>query len=502
MMDDEQDRRSWGDFIAFLRWLLGIDTQAELSRRSGIPRSEINRYEQGRQKPQPATFQQMTERLGVPGRLIGFLRWCHRLIRRAHTHARTLEEAPASEPRIPEETRGAVWDVVERALALARAEHAVLRGMAVSPSPRRTEQLFEELLSHPEAGQHLLIRASQAYRDPLLCMRLCKASEELAPHDPSRAMQLAELALFVARHVGLEEPGSDAFRTRLEGWCWGFIGNAQRVIGSDLPAAERTWSRVWSLWKEGEDPAGLLSEAYLLDMEASLRRDQRLFPKALKLHEKALVLARPEEVGVILLNQAFTLKESGDPEGALLSLERAAHAINPEREPRLRWVLRFNQSASLCVLGRAGEATTLLPEVRQLADRLGNEIDRIRTSWLEANCLAGLGQKEEALVKLEQVRHEFEARNLPFDYALASLDVALLYREQGRFPEIKRLAGEMLEIFSAQQVHREALGAMILFQEAADNEQVTEELVRRLQDFLGRSSRQPGLKFKWRPGTS
>ena len=498
MADDEQDRRSGGDFIAFLRWLLGIDTQAELSRRSGIPRSEINRYEQGKQKPQPATFQQLTERLGVPGRLIGFLRWCHRLIRKAHAHALKLEETPASEPRIPEETREAVWDIVERALALARAEHAFLRSTPIPrrTSPQRVEALFEKLTSYPEAGQRLLIKGSQAYRDPLLCLRLCRESEEAAPHDPSRALKLAELALLVAEHVELEEPGSRAFRSRLEAWCTGFIGNAQRVIGSDLPGAERAWVRVWRLWKAGEDPAGLLSEAYLLDMEASLRRAQRLFPKALKLHKDALELARPEEIGVILLNQATSLKESGDPEGALRSLERAAHAIDAERQPRLRFGLRFNQASSLLSMGRAGEAASCLEEVRKLAELLGNVIDLSRTAWLEATCLTGLGRREEALAKLEQVRHEFEALKLPFDYALASLDAALLYREEGRFPEIKALAAEMLEIFTAQQVHREALGALILFQEAAEKEEVTAELVRRLQDYFSKASKKPGLPFE------
>ena len=491
MADDEQDRKSWGDFIAFLRWLLGIDTQAELSRKSGIPRSEINRYEQGRQKPQPATFQQMTERLGVPGRLVAFLRWCHRLIRKAHALARGLEEAPASEPRTSEQTRAAVWDVVERALALARAEHALLRGTPISPrtSPERIEALFEKLTSNPEAGQRLLIQGSSAYRDPLLCLRLCKGSEDAAPHDPSKALKLAELALFVARHVGLEEPGSGGRRTRLEGWCTGFIANAQRVLGSDLPGAGSTWARVWRLWKAGEDPAGLLSEAYLLDMEASLRRAQRLFPKALALHEDALALARPEEVGIILLNQAKTFKENSDPVRAIGCLERAAEVIDGQQQPRLRLVLRTNQAASLCLLGRASEAAALIEEIRALAEHLRSDIDRLRTLWLEGNCLAGLGQREEALSKLEQVRHEFKERNFPFDYALASLDAALFYREEGRFPEIKMLATEMLEIFKAQQVHREALGAVILFQEAAEKEQVTVELVRRLQDYFSKQQR-------------
>jgi transcriptional regulator with XRE-family HTH domain len=189
MADDGQERKLGGNFVAFLRWLAGIGTQAELSRRSGITRSDINRYEQGKQKPQAATLQQIMERIGIPQRLLGFLRWCHSLLRRALAMTSRWEETPPSEPRLPEETRATVWDIVERALALARAEHG-LRSKDVPDGASlsgRVEVLFRKLISYPPAKQRLLIEASQAYRDPLLCLRLCRASEDAAPDDPPKA---------------------------------------------------------------------------------------------------------------------------------------------------------------------------------------------------------------------------------------------------------------------------------------------------------------------------
>jgi tetratricopeptide (TPR) repeat protein len=134
--------------------------------------------------------------------------------------------------------------------------------------------------------------------------------------------------------------------------------------------------------------------------------------------------------------------------------------------------------------------------VRELAESLGNNIDLVRLLWLEGKCAAGLGQRDKALTSLEQVRRAFEDRKLPFDFALASLDLALLYREEGRSAEIKALAGEMLRIFEAQQVHREALGAVILFQEAAEKEQVTAALALRLGAYLRRAQSAPGLRFE------
>jgi tetratricopeptide (TPR) repeat protein len=230
-------------------------------------------------------------------------------------------------------------------------------------------------------------------------------------------------------------------------------------------------------------------------MEASLRRAQRLFPQALKLHDLALKVARPEEIGFILLNKSATLEQKGDFEASIDVLDEAAHIINGELQPRLRCVLRFNQAANLSRLGRAREAAEIVPEVRELAERLRNDLDLVRTLWLEGNVAAGLGRRESAVANLEQVRRAFEDRKLPYDYALASLDLALLYREEARFAEIQALAGEILVIFEAQGVHREAIAAVILFQEAAKKEQVTTELVRRLADYLRRAEREPGLRF-------
>lgn len=132
MSDDEQEKIEAGRFIAFLRGLLGVDSQAELSRLTGIPRTEINRYEKGKQKPQPATFEKIRSKLGVPQRLLGFLRWTHRLVLRSQAMAERLEATPPSEARLPDEARAAVCEIVERALTMARAEHAMLRA-AKSP---------------------------------------------------------------------------------------------------------------------------------------------------------------------------------------------------------------------------------------------------------------------------------------------------------------------------------------------------------------------------------
>lgn len=363
---------------------------------------------------------------------------------------------------------------------------------------RRQQALVEgrkaadELKTYSRSDQLVLLQGAPEYQHWSVAFVLCADSEAAAPHKPPRALELAELALLVARQV---QGVDDSFRNRLLGWCHGFVGNARRVIGGSLPAAEQSFAEARRLWDRGEDPADLLSEAHLLDMEASLRRALRQFDRALELHEDALKVALPEEIGSILLNKGLTYQYSLKYEKAIETLAKAEAAIDGERQPRLLQSVLFNRASCLCLLQRAEEAVPLVSKVHSLAERLRNDIDRIRALWLEATCDAGLGRKKEAMSKLNQVRRELR-RELPFDYALASLDLASIYRETGDTQGIKRLASEMLEIFQAQKVRREAIAAILLFQEAAEEERVTAELVWKLKEYLPQAKARPELAFE------
>jgi hypothetical protein len=125
----------------------------------------------------------------------------------------------------------------------------------------------------------------------------------------------------------------------------------------------------------------------------------------------------------------------------------------------------------------------------------GGELDRVRFRWLQGTVAAGLGWTQEALGHLEAVREEFIRRGIAYDAALVTLEIAGLHLQEGRTAEVKRLACEVVTIFQAQKVHREALAAVQLFREAAERETVTRETVRQLLSYLQRARNEPGLRF-------
>jgi len=107
-----------------------------------------------------------------------------------------------------------------------------------------------------------------------------------------------------------------------------------------------------------------------------------------------------------------------------------------------------------------------------------------------------MGKKEKAISALTWVREEFASRGIAYDVALSTLELAVLYLEEGWTAKVKELARQMAPIFKAQGVHREALAALQLFRDAAERETATAELARRVVDYLCRARHNPGLKFE------
>ncbi|HEY4561900.1 MAG TPA: hypothetical protein VIJ36_02920, partial [Thermoanaerobaculia bacterium] len=231
-----------------------------------------------------------------------------------------------------------------------------------------------------------------------------------------------------------------------------------------------------NLWKAGED-GGLLPEWRMLSLEASLRRDERRFEKALELLDRARHAAdgAPSAQGVLLLKKAFVCEQRGDLDGALAALAEAAPFVE-STDHRLLFALRYETTKALCALDRYAEAEAALPAVRELAEALGNELDLIRVVWLSAHVATGQGLRQEAVAGLEQVRQAFSARDLPYDAALAALELAVLYLKEGNTGKVKALAREMTPIFRALRITRESLATLALFQEAAQQETATVEL--------------------------
>ena len=150
-------------------------------------------------------------------------------------------------------------------------------------------------------------------------------------------------------------------------------------------------------------------------------------------------------------------------------------------------VAQHNLTLYLAEGGRYCEAVRLLESARPLYYQVGDQMSLLRLRWLEGKIASALGHFTEAEEFLRGVQKELIERELGYDAALLSLDLATIYARQGRSAEMRRLAEEMLPIFKSQDIHREAIAALFVFQKAAEMERVTLGLIRDVTGYLKES---------------
>lgn len=327
-----------------------------------------------------------------------------------------------------------------------------------------------------------------------LCELLIRRSCQTAPEQPSEAIHLADLAVHVAERISDRDLFEERWVYQLRALAWASLGNAIKVQG-DLSGAERCFGMADSWWEAGtqgiEDAMGY--EPVILDLKAPLRTAQRRFPEAIKLLDDAVELflhgehRDPHLGGRSLISKAGALIEMGDTESAIQALKKANGLIDPEREPRLLLCVRHNLVDNLSKAGRYQEASDLLPELKALAAEHGSRLDGLRLDWVEGRVAAGLDHHEQARALLAGVRQRFLADGNVYEAALATLDLVIPCLKEGKTAEVRELAEEMVSVFHEHDVSREALAALLLFQEAARRETATAELAREVAASLGRA---------------
>lgn len=358
---------------------------------------------------------------------------------------------------------------------------------------RQAPELWARLAGHPHPEQLQEAEADEALHTWGLCQLLLQKSQEATFSDPARGVELANLALRVVRHLGKAYDPSWVMDLRAR--CLAHLGNARRVLG-ELRSAEDAFVKAEDCLARSTS-GNMEARAEILDLKSSLRRAQRRLDEALDLIDRALSLYREagEEHGIAksLLQRAKILEESGDLAGAIDLLRRIAEEIDPAREPQLSTYSRFNLLIALLLAEDYEEAERLLPATEGLIREMGQPLDLVRLRWVEGNVHLGRGRLGPAEAAFREVQKEFLERQMGYDAALVSLDLARLFAQEGCTEDLKRLAAEMMPVFQSRDVHREAILALMMFQRACEEERLTVDLVRQISDYLRRERRGNGI---------
>jgi tetratricopeptide (TPR) repeat protein len=405
------------------------------------------------------------------------------------------DEAPMSvveaarKPGKPGDAYDEVFDRIFERVSVKEAEIARERV--------KGRELFQELMGHPPARRLMLVANSSRFRNGMLCEQLIAEAHGAGFNDPARSAETARLAVVVAEQLAPESCGSVEITNGLRARAWGQLGNALR-IHADLPAAERAIAKAIALLDDTRS-VGLLDKARVLDLLSSLRKEQRRYDEAEKLLDRVIVIYR--KLGQRnLLGRAYNQKanvcgEAGDAGRRLGLLRRAAELVDRGEDPRMFLTVRHNLILALTENGRAREASSLLFHTRPLYLKMGDRMNLLRLRWLEGTVANALDRHDQAEQAFREVLDAFLEVGLPFDAALAALDLAIVLAVQGRTREVRELAGEILAVFQANDLHQEATAALVMLYRAAEMEKAEVTLMRDLAAYLQQARNNPALRF-------
>jgi tetratricopeptide (TPR) repeat protein len=405
---------------------------------------------------------------------------------------RLVDLLPAPPPPSSPDVRDEYRDLIRRLLESQRTRISDRRAALVADRAAAAE-LWRDLEPHDREGRRALIRNHPRFQTWGFFELLVELSRQAVLEDPRTAEDLLRLVIDVVGQLDPDEHGPGSLEAA-EARAWAWLGNALRVQ-EDFAGAETAFQTAeLYLAQSWLDP---LDEALLLELKAPLRRAQRRFDEALEMLDGAIAIYReinePNLQGRALMVRGVTLQYQGDLEGAADCFRTSMTLLE---EPRLVALNQYNLVFCLQDAGRSLEAAALIPETRRRLQKVGKRIDLLRLRWTEGKIAASTGRQAEAERALLEVRAARLKDAHAFDAALVSLDLAALYLRQRRLEETKRLAAEILPVFQSREIYREALAALIVFQRAAEMEQLTLGLVEEVAAYLERARDDPHLRFR------
>jgi len=358
-------------------------------------------------------------------------------------------------------------------------------------------ELLQRLEGLTPAERMARVRADRELQTCPLCQRLIDGALDLVHADMPPAAELAELAIAVSQELDAGRYGAGLVND-LKARAWAGLGEVLRNQ-ADLRAADGALAVAETLL--GIGTGDVFEEARLLELKALVRRDQHRLDEAHGLLDDVIAVYRQYR-DFHLVGRAFVQKGSahgaaGELEPAVRWLRKGLGLLDPTRERRLELSARHNLMLYLHESGRDQEAWFLLKASRPEFLEHGGELLNLRLRWLEGKIQQALGQLREAEQALAEARAGLLGQEAGFSAALVCLDLASLYAAQSRPEEMRRLAEEMLPIFRSRDIHREAIAALIVFQQAVRMEKLSSGLLDEIRSFLRLARTDPKLRFEY-----
>lgn len=358
--------------------------------------------------------------------------------------------------------------------------------VAVLAAKLRTakEALWAIKRTPPGERRRKVRHARCRFRSRAFAELLIEESRTQVRADPETAAELAAL-------VPLALAWTD--RAQVARWAPALLAlaeahraNALRIIGDLTAAAEAFVALRREIGRRPLGKARTLGE--IASLEASLCIDQRRLEEAEGFLERAALAydAAGDATGLakVRIQQGILRQEQGHAKAALKALDAAADTLtflDRPADPYLVLCTVTPRVNALCDLGRFGQAGDLLAGHLDTYEACEEPHVAANLRFLQGRVYLGLERWGAAAESFADAGHAMSILGRQYDAAIFALYEAEAYYTAGRLPELRRLAGPLVQVFHAAGVKGEALRALQLFRDAVLSETVSTSLLAELR---------------------
>jgi tetratricopeptide (TPR) repeat protein len=353
------------------------------------------------------------------------------------------------------------------------------------PAESTPEKLLAELAPLPQDEQVRQVTTCHRFANAHFVEKLVEMSDAVRYESVARMLQLANLARLAGEACTVTVAGSASKLADLRALGWRQYANALRISGR-LHEAEEAFSVAQRFCQEGTgDP---LLRASLLGRLGSLRYFQRRFEEAIALSDEVgriyAELGDNHAIATNMVQKAVAQIYSGDPEAAVVTLNRAIPLIDQEGDPHLLLGACHNLVRCYIDMGQPEQALSLLFELKELYGDFQDPLIALRAGWHDGKILCNMGHLRAAETAFLLARQGFLEKDLLYEVALVSLDLSDVYLQLGEIEKLHKAVAEMVPIFKALEVDREMLAALLQLQQADQQSRQAFELIRFLSTRL------------------
>ncbi|HSG41126.1 MAG TPA: hypothetical protein VLE27_15920, partial [Thermoanaerobaculia bacterium] len=171
------------------------------------------------------------------------------------------------------------------------------------------------------------------------------------------------------------------------------------------------------------------------------------------------------------------IPEKGSVLSGIEQLREGLTLLDVDEDPALAAFAFHRLTLLLLEAGFESEALRTLYRARRLYQELEDGPNLVRLRHLEGRIAEGLGIPDVAEAAFLEARERYLSESLGADAARVLLDLAILYRRQGRSPEILDLARNLLPIFQTRDIRQDVGMALLFFRRLAETGHATLEVL-------------------------